>query len=132
MNVTQLTLASIESDLGRIVFDTTGRIDLPGSLAVTGIKVFSKLKNTYIKSYKLYYGYSAAVSGNAYSGGYTSIPYRLKLDSLEEIPIDNTPHKYWQFSYNPRNLPSSNSYSPNHFAYFNPTTPTPTFLPIFT
>ncbi|HEX9514242.1 MAG TPA: hypothetical protein VF939_27305, partial [Puia sp.] len=129
MNVTQLTLASIESDLGRIVFDTTGRIDLPGSLAVTGIKVFSKLKNTYIKSYKLYYGYSAAVSGNAYSGGYTSIPYRLKLDSLEEIPIDNTPHKYWQFSYNPRNLPSRKSYAQDYWGYFNGATSNTNFLP---
>jgi hypothetical protein len=128
-SVTMLTPATIESDLGRVEFDTTTRSDLTGAVAVSGIKIFSKLQNAYIKSYKYYYGYSTAASGNVYTAGSTNPPYRLKLDSLEEIPSDNSQPNFWQFAYNPKSLPSRKSFAQDYWGYFNGATGNTTFLP---
>ncbi|HVU57721.1 MAG TPA: DUF5977 domain-containing protein, partial [Puia sp.] len=129
-SVQMLTLSTIESDLCKIYFDTAGRTDLPGTESISGIRVYSKLKGAYIRSFKLYYEYSTAASGNTYSGGNSTTPYRLKLDSLEEVPSDNTPGKRWRFAYNPRLLPSRKSLAQDYWGYYNGATDNTTFLPL--
>jgi hypothetical protein len=114
-----LTLASIESDLCKVYFDTVSRSDLPGSVAVSGVRVVSKLQNKTIISYLLNYSYSTARSGNVYTAGYTAPLLRLKLNSLEEVPSDGGGHQFWQFAYNPSALPSRKSYAQDYWGYFN-------------
>lgn len=129
MNMQFITIATIESDLCKVYFDTTQRTDLPGSVAVSGIRIVSKLDNKTIKSFLLNYNYSTATSGNTYSGGYTTPPYRLKLSSLDEVPTDNGSHKIWQFSYNPLTLPSRKSYAQDWWGYYNGATGNTTMKP---
>jgi hypothetical protein len=124
-----LTLASIESDLCKVYFDTVSRSDLPGSVAVSGVRVVSKLQNKTIASYLLNYSYSTSRSGNVYTAGYTAPLLRLKLNSLEEVPSDGGRHKFWQFAYNPSALPSRKSYAQDYWGYFNGQTGNTTMKP---
>ncbi len=125
-----LTPATIESELCRVYFDTTARTDLPGSFAVSGIRIYSKPQNKTIQSYLLNYVYSTATASNTYTGGYTTPPSRLKLNSLEEVPGDVTaPHKLWQFNYNPLSLPSRKSYAQDYWGYYNGATNNNTLKP---
>ena len=124
-----LTIASIESDICKIYFDTVSRSDLPGSVAVSGVRVVSKLQNKTISSYLLNYAYSTARAGNAYTLGYNTPLLRLKLNSLEEVPSDGGRHKFWQFAYNPSALPSRKSYAQDYWGYFNGQTGNTTMKP---
>jgi hypothetical protein len=119
MTMDFMTIASIESDLCKVTFDTVSRTDLPGSVAISGIKVYSKFQNKILQSYLLNYGYSTATSSNTYTQGYTTPLTRLKLNSLEEVPGDNGPHKFWQFAYNPLSLPSRKSFAQDYWGYYN-------------
>jgi hypothetical protein len=125
-----LTLATIESDLCKVYFDTISRSDLLGSVAVSGIRVVSKLQNKTIASYLLNYSYSTAASGNVYTAGYTAPLLRLKLNSLEEVPSDGGRHKFWQFAYNPKTLPSRKSFAQDYWGYFNGQTGNTTLKPL--
>jgi len=129
-----LSVATIESDLGRVEFvnDMTSRTDLPGGMIVRNVNIFSKTKNIYLSSFKLSYNYSQAVSSNYYnsSSGPSQGLYRLKLISLEEIPSDSSAHKLWQFGYNTQNLPSRFSFAQDHWGYFNGAVNNTTLLPL--
>jgi YD repeat-containing protein len=125
-----LTPATIESELCRVYFDATARTDLPGSQAISGIRIYSKPQNKTIQSYLLNYTYSTATASNTYTGGYTTPLSRLKLNSLEEVPGDVTaPHKIWQFNYNPLSLPSRKSYAQDYWGYYNGATGNTTLKP---
>jgi len=133
--VNMLNLSSIESDLGRVLFinDTTGRIDLPGGKYLKEIDVYSKTASKYIQKFKFFYSYSQAVSSSVYtSPNANQSKYRLKLNSIQEIPVDNSSPKIWTFSYNPLLLPSRQSYAQDHWGYFNGAVNNSTFLPVST
>jgi YD repeat-containing protein len=133
--VDMLNLSSIESDLGKVLFinDTTGRIDLPGGKYLKEIDVFSKTANKYIQKFKFSYSYSQAGSSLAYtSQNSNQSKYRLKLNFIQETPIDNSSPKTWTFSYNPLLLPSRQSYAQDHWGYFNGAVNNSTFLPVST
>ena len=131
--VDMLNIVSIETELGKVFFDTMAtRWDMPGAVSITGIRVFSKLENLYVKKFKLYYGYSSAASSNTYTQGYSTPLYRLKLDTLEELSIDANVHKYWKFDYNTRSLPSRKSYAQDYWGYYNGATNNTTLLPYVT
>jgi len=130
MSMDFLTVATIESDLCKVYFDTASRTDLPGSVAISGIRVFSKLQNKIIQSYLLNYTYSTATNGNVYTLGYSTPPYRLKLASFEEVPGDGGKHKIWQFAYNPLALPSRKSYAQDWWGYYNGVTSNTTMKPL--
>jgi len=125
-----LTIATIESDLCKVYFDTVSRSDLPGSVAISGLRVVSKLQGKIVDSFALSYSYSTARSGNAYSLGYTAPLLRLKLNSLTEVPSDGGQHKIWQFAYNPSALPSRKSYAQDYWGYFNGATGNTTMKPL--
>jgi hypothetical protein len=128
-SINMLTVATIESDLCKVYFDTSSRSDLPGGVAISGIRVFSKQQNKTIRSFLLNYGYSTATSSNTYTGGYSTPPYRLKLSSLEEVPSDNGRHRIWQFAYNPLTLPSRKSFAQDYWGYYNGATGNTTLKP---
>lgn len=131
--VTMLNLQSIQSDIGKIVFinDTTGRIDLKGGKVIKEMDVYSYLNNNQlIHKFTFTHGYSTAVTSN----GYTNVnsaqsQYRLKLNSIQEVPIDGISPKVWTFTYNPLVLPSRQSFAQDHWGYYNGAINNTTLLP---
>lgn len=135
--VTQLSLATIESDLTRVYFipSATARIDVQGGYALAEIKVFSKLANKPVDDYlfNTTNSQAALAAGNEYmNGGETDTMYfhhRLRLLSLKRQALDNSAYKLWSFSYNPLNLPSRRSYAQDHSGFYNGATSNTTLLP---
>ncbi|WP_234997939.1 hypothetical protein [Mucilaginibacter sp. OK098] len=133
--VTALSLASIESDLTKVTFIpvATGRSDLNGGVALSEIKVYSKLASKYIDDYQFNYTYSQAVNGNEYiitnPGDTIYFHKRLKLLSLKRLAIDNSAYELWSFGYNPQHLPSRRSYAQDHMGFFNGATSNTTLVP---
>ena len=127
--INALTLSAVESDLGRVEFNTGSRTDLTGALAVTGIKVYSKFQHRYLQSYVFHYSNSTAASGNSYTVGYTNPGYRMHLDSLTELATDNNAPKQWKFIYYNHNLPAYKSFAQDYWGYYNGQTTNTTLLP---
>ena len=133
--ITQLSLATIESDLTRVYFipSTTARTDLSGGYALSEIKVLSKLSGAYIEDWIFNDYYTTAASGNAASpagpagaGDYGS---RLKLGSLTRNTLDGTPQETWTFGYNPLSLPSQTSFAQDYWGFYNGATSNASLLP---
>lgn len=134
--VTALSLSTIESDLTRVEFitDTSARQDLKGGKVLSRIRVFSKLKGTYVDDYKLNYTYSQAVASKEVLNGLLSdeLPYiskRLKLMSVERKDPAGATAQKWTFAYNPQNLPSRRSLAQDHWGFFNGAVNNNTLLP---
>ena len=96
-------LKGIRFNGGRIEFESQkSRLDLPGDNALTGIKIFNSDK--ILKQYTLDYNY--------FSG-------RLNLERIiEKNSLGETLPPY-KFTYNSTALPSKDSYSQDHWGYFN-------------
>jgi len=128
--VTQLSLSTIESDLARVYFipaDTLRR-DLNGGVALSEIKVLSKINNKYIEDWLFGYTYSQAAA----STPTTTVVYnnnRLKLMTLTQKPTDGTPSQLWSFTYNPTSLPSQISYAQDYWGFYNGATNNSSMLP---
>jgi len=133
--ITQLSLATIESDLTRVYFipSTTARTDLDGGYALSGIKVFSKLTGTYIENWTFNDYYTTAASGNASApaGPVNSSYYtnRLHLGSLAKDTLNGTPEEVWTFGYNPLSLPSQTSFAQDYWGFYNGATSNASLLP---
>jgi hypothetical protein len=129
--------STIESENERIdfVLSATERLDLPGSKALSEIKVFSKKGNNYTEKYVFNTVYSTALQGNVITApDITNDPYhnyRLKLNSFERVdPINTTATKQkWSFDYNPQILPSRRSLAQDHWGFFNGSLLNNTLLP---
>jgi YD repeat-containing protein len=131
-DISMLMPNTIESDLERVEFvkKSTVRQDLEGGYALDEIKVYSKITNQYIRSFKFDQTYSTAVASNeaaAYPS--TTHNYRLKLNTVTEQSIDLAQKKVWRFAYVSQNLPSRRSYALDHWGYFNGATTNTTLLP---
>jgi YD repeat-containing protein len=118
--ISQLSVSTIESDLTRVYFipADTLRLDLNGGVALSEIKVLSKINNKFVEDWLFNYTYSQAASGNPS----TSVVYnnnRLKLMSLTRNPTDGTPAQLWSFGYNPTSLPSQVSYAQDYWGFYN-------------
>lgn len=128
-NVYQLLLSKIETDLTRVDFlpSETPREDMEGALSLGEIKVYSKLKDKYIESYLFNYNYSICENGNEFDNGLNaykkSFYYkRLKLNSITKKDPSNTSNQSdqrWNFSYNPKSLPSRRSFAQDHWGFYN-------------
>lgn len=129
-HVSILNLSSIESNLAKIVFDTSGRTDCPGAAAINGMRVIVKKDSSCVRQFRFYYSYSSAVTSNVYPiPDMTSPTFRLKLDSLKEMSSDSSLSKVWSFQYNPLHLPARNSFAQDYWGYYNGQTANTTLLP---
>lgn len=133
--VTALSLATIESNLTKVVFVPSGipRSDLNGGVALSEIKVYSKQTNTVVDDYLFNYTYSQAATGSEFAGNPSDSAYfhkRLKLLSLKRPATDNSAYQQWSFQYNPQKLPSRRSFAQDHMGYFNGATTNTTMLPV--
>jgi len=124
-NVTMLYPNTIQTDLERVEFKTTpNRLDLYGGLALSEIKVFSRITNKLTEDYVFNTGYSQAISSNELLTGTNNTSYfyyRLRLNSMVKKDTLNSsaPQQTWSFSYNPQNLPSRRSFAQDHWGFFN-------------
>ena len=128
-----LSLASIESDLGKVYFDkdVNARQDNPGDTAITGMRALSKLTNKVVKEYHLAYNYSSASGGNkASTGSHPEEGVRLKLQSVGEfMPGTGVQINQWRMDYNPTSLPNRSSFAQDHWGYYNGAANNQTLLP---
>lgn len=130
----QLSLNTIESDLARVYFipGSTSRIDLNGGVALSEIKVLSKLTNTYVEDWLFNYAYSQAALGNEFTtiaSDTTYLHHRMKLMSLTRKATDNSASETWSFGYNPLSLPSRRSFAQDYWGFYNGATGNTSLLP---
>ena len=134
-SATMLYPVKIESDLERVVFKTTsGRQDLYGGLALSEIKVFSKITGKLTEDYVFNASYSQAVTSTELLTGTSNTSYfyyRLRLNSMVKKDTLNSSasQQTWSFSYNPQNLPSRRSFAQDHWGFFNGATANNSILP---
>jgi|GEM_PF-2200524 len=134
-----LQLSSIETDLSRLDFipNNALREDIKGGESLDCIKLFSKLTNAFIESYKFNYSYSISISSNEFWGGVLESDknfYRKRLilgSLLKSNFIDSGTTNKWKFSYNPQLLPSRRSYAQDHWGFFNGEVTNNSLLPDF-
>jgi YD repeat-containing protein len=90
----------------KFIAHPTTRTDVTGGYALDSIKVYALPSQKLIRQFSL--GLIYPTSG------------RLRLDHITEIATDNSSQiNQWSFIYNTTNLPAKDSFSQDHWGYFN-------------
>ncbi|RFM26758.1 RHS repeat domain-containing protein [Deminuibacter soli] len=121
-----LRLKEINFTNGKLVFYSSGsRLDLDQQSRLDSIRLFSYDNATRVynrqRGYRFSYGNFTTVGASATDNplSISSPGYRMRLESLEEIAIDNSQKKSHNFSYNGTPLPYRGSNAQDLFGYYN-------------
>jgi hypothetical protein len=116
VSISKPAISEIMFSNGKIkfVYNSSQRLDA-SDYALKSVSMLD-LNNQVVKSYNLYTGYFAT---SRVGGCDDNIPYRLRLDSVQEIGSGNLSKPSYKFAYNTIPLPCRLSNAQDHWGYYN-------------
>jgi hypothetical protein len=115
----QQLLDKITWDEGEVLFYyDLNRIDRINSKAITEIKVKNKV-GAIVKHYKLNYSYFKSQDTECIANTVDDKCYRLRLDNVDDLSINNTKISGYSFEYDTNNIPRRYSNSKDFLGYYN-------------